>query len=312
MRDTTASDHRSEDKGHMAKDEGNGVIEGYDWGRFHGYEVPRYTQVPDALFDEQLAHLGHAELKVLLWIIRKTFGYGKASDAISLSQLEKGTGLSSRSVREAVKGLSDKGAIWVHRDETARGDSAVNTYGLNVVGGGGVSTPGWGSKYPHKIQPLKKQRTTESESAPKIAYPANQPASANSDSDFLETIRQTTTTLNCPKDAKQLITLAQSEGWTATVIQAAGRVVGEALANGADIRKPGAYLTTTIRVMMADCRQAAEVGKRRVVDRRQDALAYARQVYADPIIGGNWRQVESILRESYGMELAAEVVKGLG
>lgn len=114
--------------------------------------------------------------------------------------------------------------------------------------------------------------------------------------------------MGCRKDAKQLTTLAQAERWTVDVIQAAGRVVAEALANGAEIRKPGAYLTTAIRVMMADHRQAAGVGERRVVDRRQDALAYARQVYADPIIGGNWRQVEAILRESYGMDLAAEVV----
>lgn len=152
---------------------------------------------------------------------------------------------------------------------------------------------------------------TESEAHAKAVTPQRQPTSANSDSDFVEIIRETAKALGCPKDAQQLLTLAQSEGWPTDVIRAAGRVVGEALVNGADIRKPGAYLTTAIRVMVADRRQAVEVGERRVVDRRQDALAYARQVYADPIIGGNWRQVESILRESYGRELAAKVVDEL-
>jgi len=56
--------------------------------------------------------------------------------------------------------------------------------------------------------------------------------------------------------------------------------------------------------MLSDRRQAAEVGKKKATDRRQDALAYARQIYADPIIGGNWRQVEAILRESYGQQVA--------
>lgn len=149
---------------------------------------------------------------------------------------------------------------------------------------------------------------TESEPAQKAISPKIQPASADSDSDFVTAIRETTTALDCPKDAKQLVTLAQAEGWPVDLILSAGRVVGEAISSGADIRKPGAYLTTAIRVMVVDRRQAAEVGKRKAGDRRQDALAYARQVYADPIIGGNWRQVDAILRESYGVDLAVEVV----
>ena len=36
--------------------------------RFKGFVSPRYTQVPDALFDELMAYLSGAELKVLLYI----------------------------------------------------------------------------------------------------------------------------------------------------------------------------------------------------------------------------------------------------
>jgi Bacteriophage replication protein O len=84
--------------------------------RFKGFLSPRYTQVPDALFDELMSHLSGAELKVLLYIIRRTFGFKKDSDNISLRQicngiktregevLDKGTGLSLSTVQIALKG----------------------------------------------------------------------------------------------------------------------------------------------------------------------------------------------------------------
>jgi hypothetical protein len=152
---------------------------------------------------------------------------------------------------------------------------------------------------------------TESESAAGAGSTQSQPASDRSESDFAEAIRQTATALNCAKETKQLITLAQAERWPEDLIRTAGRVVGQAIAAGAQVRKPGAYLTTAVRVMLSDRQQAAEAGKRKVADRRQDALAYARQIYSDPIIGGNWRQVEAILRESYGQQVAAWVAEQL-
>jgi hypothetical protein len=152
---------------------------------------------------------------------------------------------------------------------------------------------------------------TESESAPATSSAQTGALGAQSDSDFAKAIRDTATALNCPKEAKQLLTLAQAEQWPVDLIRIAGRVVGEAIASGAEVRKPGAYLTTAIRVMLSDRRQAVEVGKKKTADRRQDALAYARQIFADPIIGGNMRQVESILRESYGQQVAAWVAEQL-
>ncbi len=38
---------------------------------------PTTTPVPDEIFDEWLAVLGHAELRVLLYIVRRTFGFDK-------------------------------------------------------------------------------------------------------------------------------------------------------------------------------------------------------------------------------------------
>jgi hypothetical protein len=48
--------------------------------KFRGYTSPNYTPVPDELFDEQLPDLSGAELKLLLYIIRRTFGFKKESD----------------------------------------------------------------------------------------------------------------------------------------------------------------------------------------------------------------------------------------
>ena len=41
---------------------------------FEGFSSPNYTQVPDELFDILMPSLTDAELRVLLYIIRRTFG----------------------------------------------------------------------------------------------------------------------------------------------------------------------------------------------------------------------------------------------
>ena len=50
---------------------------------FQGFTSPNYTQVPDDLFDVLLPQLVGAELKTLLYIIRRTFGFKKSSDPSS-------------------------------------------------------------------------------------------------------------------------------------------------------------------------------------------------------------------------------------
>jgi hypothetical protein len=58
--------------------------------RFEGSSAPNYTQVPDALFDVLLPEGTESELKVLLYIIRRTYGFKKDSDSISLGQMVDG------------------------------------------------------------------------------------------------------------------------------------------------------------------------------------------------------------------------------
>jgi hypothetical protein len=47
---------------------------------FPGFQFPTTTPVPDEVFDVLMPQLRGAELKVLLYICRRTFGFKKASE----------------------------------------------------------------------------------------------------------------------------------------------------------------------------------------------------------------------------------------
>jgi hypothetical protein len=113
--------------------------------RIRGYSPIRYTPIPDELFDDYLAGLSGAEVKVLLYIMRKTFGWKKDSDNISLSQImggvirkdgevqDRGTGLARDSVTRALKGLEEKGHIIAIRRRSVERGFEATTYTINIV-----------------------------------------------------------------------------------------------------------------------------------------------------------------------------------
>lgn len=68
--------------------------------------IPNSCQVPNVIFDEIMPKISHAEFKVLMAVVRKTYGWGKDSDRISISQLVKMTGVSNRKVIDASESLS--------------------------------------------------------------------------------------------------------------------------------------------------------------------------------------------------------------
>jgi Bacteriophage replication protein O len=120
---------------------------------FPGFQFPTTTPVPDEVLDVLMPQLSGAELKVLLYICRRTFGFKKASDSISLHQiahgittrdgrvLDGGTGLSKRHVINALKGLEKRNIITVTRKVDENGLNEVNTYSLNMLDTGhGVGT----------------------------------------------------------------------------------------------------------------------------------------------------------------------------
>jgi phage replication O-like protein O len=112
--------------------------------KFRGFQSPNTTPVPDELFDELMYDLTGAELKVLLYICRRTFGFKKESDNISLSQLvngiktrdgkvlDRGTGLSKDSVSRVVKSLEEKGIIVRNRRQSVERGYEATTYFLNI------------------------------------------------------------------------------------------------------------------------------------------------------------------------------------
>lgn len=120
--------------------------------RFEGFDSPNYTPTPDAVFDRLLPELTESELKVLLYVVRRTFGFRKDADAISISQmvngitthdgrvLDRGTGLSKSSVRRGVNGLVDKQILEVSQVRSKDGEYDTNVYRLHMRQG---VVPNW-------------------------------------------------------------------------------------------------------------------------------------------------------------------------
>src|SRR3990167_3165841 len=71
-----------------------------------------YTRIANDILEPlvKIPLLG-AELRVLLFIIRKTYGWGKIQDKISFTQFEKGTGISRQTINKTIKNLVAKGMI---------------------------------------------------------------------------------------------------------------------------------------------------------------------------------------------------------
>ena len=76
-----------------------------------GYQAPLHTQIPNLLLDEHIKDMKEAELKVTLAIARKTFGWHKREDTLSLSQLMELTGLSRQGVLNGIEAGLERGTI---------------------------------------------------------------------------------------------------------------------------------------------------------------------------------------------------------
>lgn len=99
----------------------------------HHISAPNYTQVPNILFDYWMDKLSPGEWKVICCIARKTFGWGKEIDTISLKQIEKMTHLHRSSVIRGIETLIDYGLVIKIKSKTTDGDDAPNQYKINVI-----------------------------------------------------------------------------------------------------------------------------------------------------------------------------------
>ena len=134
---------------------------------FNQIKAPSYFQCPNELVDHWLPFLKETELKVLLVIIRKTFGWNKKRDRISNSQLAQITGLAIDKAREAAKSLADKGVILretfgnpgqqeTYYELVIIEDSNNNYQEPKAPGGGSKFPPGGEQIAPHNIHLLKR------------------------------------------------------------------------------------------------------------------------------------------------------------
>ena len=82
-----------------------------------GFESPNYTQVPNDLFD-RLKEFEKADLKVLMVVIRNTFGYHRDRAKITTREMATLAGLSVASVQPAAEKLEKMGLIEQIKDGT--------------------------------------------------------------------------------------------------------------------------------------------------------------------------------------------------
>lgn len=127
---------------------------------FDGFDPANTTPVPDVFFDVLLSQLTGAEVKVLLYIIRRTTGFKKTTDTISFTQFEKGiitkekkvldtgTGLSRETISKALAGLEAKGCIKSHKRTSTSGDKDTSAYSVRFKGDvvGKSDYPTWSEK----------------------------------------------------------------------------------------------------------------------------------------------------------------------
>jgi len=123
-----------------------GAAPQFDFNTFKGFAAPGSTPVPDIFFDLIMPHLADVELRVLLYFFRRTFGFKKFSDNISIGQmvngietrdgkkLDYGCGLSKSGVTKGLRGLLRKNLIVAtRRSDPKRGHLPTN-YSLNMKG----------------------------------------------------------------------------------------------------------------------------------------------------------------------------------
>jgi hypothetical protein len=115
---------------------------GADAFAFAGVDAPNTTPMPDVYFDVLFPLLGKGQLKVLLYLTRRIFGFKKEGDTISLSQicsgirrrdgtvLDRGTGLSRHAATAAIRQLEEMGVIVATRGVSSEGDPAPTYYTL--------------------------------------------------------------------------------------------------------------------------------------------------------------------------------------
>jgi hypothetical protein len=91
-----------------------------------------FTPEANEILDNWMSKISGSEYKILSFIRRKTVGWRKSSDAISLSQFQLGCGLSRNTVIAGISKLVARGFVIQLKIKTKQGDDAASIYSLNL------------------------------------------------------------------------------------------------------------------------------------------------------------------------------------
>ena len=122
--------------------------------------TPNSFQVPNAFVDDVLCQIGDVAAKLYLIICRKTRGWYKEHDSISLSQFQKMTGKSRPTVTKAIAELIQVGLV-IECGSTIHG----NTFKLNEE-----CVVGWKMSFPSKNSLLPESTSKKSLLVKKFNY----------------------------------------------------------------------------------------------------------------------------------------------
>lgn len=135
------------------------------------------TQVPNFILDSLLNSLNETELKIVLLIARKTYGWHKDYDQISLSQFIKLTGQSDKSIKKARKSLIEKGIIGYDPGRGGKDGHGISSYFIATPGkkvpphGGEESSATPGKKVPPTKETITKENSDRAPSAKAESFP---------------------------------------------------------------------------------------------------------------------------------------------
>ena len=95
-------------------------------------EEPNYTQIPNVFFEHWMSVLTHVEFKVLMCISRKTFGWRKDIESISISQIIAMTKVSRQATCNAIRELQVHGLIIKEKHTSMEHGNEASTFKVLV------------------------------------------------------------------------------------------------------------------------------------------------------------------------------------
>lgn len=94
-------------------------------------KTTHFTQLPNTFIDNHVKNLTGSQIQIFLVVLRKTKGFHKDFDSISITQFQNITGLSNKSVAKSIKVLEEKDLIIVKRTKGKTNKYAVNYSQMN-------------------------------------------------------------------------------------------------------------------------------------------------------------------------------------